>query len=426
MPGGIMQLTMYGTQDMYLTGNPSTTFFKMVYKRYTNFVSEYIAHSFNSLPTFNPTTQTLAKCKVNRYADLMYDTYLIYDLPALFSSNSEPVGWCEYVGHSIIDYVEIFVGGKRLDKQYGRWMTIWNELTLSDSKKKTLNKLIGNDNIMYSSGGEYIENDTTSLSIPPRRLYIPLTFWYCTNPGLAIPLIALQSSEIYININYNALNTIFKIGNPLVSPEYLFSNNSDLSEFNIDLANTLRNGGYDQSNIFHKYTVGWKQNSYLLINYIYLDEDERKRFAQLSHEYLITQVQTINLSGLKTGPNILDISVINHCVKEFIWVIQDPDVSDINDWSNYTMINNNSKLTLNGYKYIQSLIAQSRDIGFKNINNSILQQLSSNKVKDLFNNVRYDINTESLQYPDIINRNINNYIDIMKSATIMFNGIKKI
>ena len=119
MPGGLMQLTAYGAQDLYLTGNPNITFFKMVYKRYTNFSMEYIEQSFSTLPTFTPTQNTIAKCKIDRNGDLMHDIYLIYDLPALFSYKEEPVGWSDNVGNDLIYTATITVGGVKLDMKDG-------------------------------------------------------------------------------------------------------------------------------------------------------------------------------------------------------------------------------------------------------------------------------------------------------------------
>lgn len=448
MPGGLMQLTAYGAQDLYLTGNPNITFFKMVYKRYTNFSMEYIEQSFSTLPTFTPTQNTIAKCKIDRNGDLMHDIYLIYDLPALFSYKEEPVGWSDNVGNDLIYTATITVGGVKLDMKYGRWLTIWNELTLSDSKLKSYHEIIGNTIYSKYSGFYYLpkNEENTTLVVPSKRLYIPLGFWFCTNPGLSIPLIALQYTEIYIIIEYNPLNHIFRIGKPLVSPEFLFSESDELSDFNKKLALKLRNEilegdnskaigesyrsrfnqEYDAGNIIYKYTQGWKQNSYLLVNYIYLSDDERKKFAQVSHEYLITQTQTINYSGLKTGRNTLDISTLNHPVKEFVWVIQDPDVQHTNDWSNYTLIQDvRNNLLPFSYKYIKEKDIETLSPEFNDMNIDIVKGLESNIVKKFLNEIYYNINEETIRHPDSINQSFNNYIDIMSSGYIMFNGIDR-
>ena len=434
MPGGLMQLIAYGAQDMYLTGTPDITYFKMVYHRYTNFSMEYIELPFQTIPNFTPNVPLTVQCKIDRNADLLYDTYLVFDLPALFSNKDEPVGWSENPGNDLVDNVEIICGGARLDIRYGMWMTIWNELTLPESKLKSYHNMIGNTIYNKSSGTEYRDQIETTLVIPSKRLYIPLGFWFCQNPGLAIPLISLQYTEIFIKVNFNPLNHILRIGSPLVSPEKLFSGNPG-SEFNLSLAqklldeNLVINGEiskytFDSSNIFNKYTPGWTQNTYLLANYIYLSDDERKKFASSTHEYLYTQTQRKPFQGLTTGPNTLDIGTINNTVKEFVWVLQDPDVTDNNDWSNFTLIHDIEKrLDLDSYQYIKNLDNDSQHSQFKEINKSgVLSTLNSNEVKEFIKNIFYDINSESLRYPEKINRNFNNYIDIMKDAYLQFNG----
>jgi hypothetical protein len=433
MPGGLMQLIAYGAQDMYLTGKPDVTFFKMVYRRYTNFSMEYIRQPFQTIPNFTPNIPLTVQCKIDRNADLMYDTYLVFDLPALFSNKDEPVGWTENPGNDLIYSAEIICGGARLDIRYGMWMTIWNELTLTDSKLKSYHEMIGNTIFNKYSGTIYLD-ETNTLVIPSKRLYIPLGFWFCNNPGLAIPLVALQYTEIFIKIIFNPLNNIFRIGNPLVSPEYLFSGNPG-SDFNKNLAEELIdkpliiNGKpskytFDTGNIFNKYTQGWIQNTHLLVNYIYLSEDERTRFAASSHEYLFTQTQRKPFQGLTSGPNTLDISTINHTVKEFVWVLQDPDVSYNNDWSNFTLIHDiDKKLDLGSYQYIKTLDDNSLMSQFNSINEEgVLNKLGNNSVKKFLQNLYYNINAESLQYPEKINQSFNNYIDIMKDAYLQFNG----
>jgi hypothetical protein len=449
MPGGLMQLTAYGAQDMYLTGTPDITFFKMVYRRYTNFSYEYIEQTFSTLPTFTTMQNTIAKCKIERNGDLMHDVYLVYDLPALFSFKDEPVGWSTNVGNDLIYTATITAAGAKLDMRYGRWMTIWNELTLSDSKIKSYRDIIGNSKYTSYSGYYHLpdkEEDST-LVIPSKRLYIPLGFWFCINPGLSIPLVALQYTEIFIIIEYNPLNHIFRLGNPLVSPEFLFSDSNNLSEFNKKLAKRLRNeilegdtskspgetyrGSFNEqygpANILFKYAKGWKQNSYLLVNYIYLSDDERTRFAKVSHEYLITQTQTINYSGLITGRNTLNISTLNHPVKEFVWVLQDPDVSDNNDWSNYTLIHNvNDSRMQYSYDYIKQLDMETLSKQFNKINqHSVDKELSSEEVKKFMKSLFYNINNDSLRYPSKIDQSFNNYRDIMNTGYLMFNGIDR-
>jgi hypothetical protein len=137
-----------------------------------------------------------------------------------------------------------------------------------------------------------LSNDITNqtVAINARRVYIPLLFWYCLNSGLSIPLIALQYNELYIDCTFSPLNELIRIGKPLVSPKQLFGDYKN-SDFNINIRNYLLSLGFDQTNVFYYFTQNnWQSNTYLLGNYVYLGDDERKMFAQTSHEYLITQV----------------------------------------------------------------------------------------------------------------------------------------
>jgi hypothetical protein len=185
--------------------------------------------------------------------------------------------------------------------------------------------------------GQNLSNDinTQSIAINARRLYIPLLFWYCLNSGLSIPLIALQYNELYIDCTFSPLNELIRIGNPPVSPKQLFGDYQN-SAFNISIRNYFLANGYDQTNVFYYFTQNnWQSNTNLLCNYIYLGDDERKMFAQTSHEYLITQIQFNLFQGLKAGPNYLE-TTFSHPVKEVIWFLTMDNLDQYNDWYNFT------------------------------------------------------------------------------------------
>ena len=263
MGGGLLQLVAYGAQDVYLTGNPQITFFKVVYRRHTNFSIESIQQTFNG----NPTLGSRVTCQISRNGDLVHKMYLEANI-----TNSSTTA-LNNAGHWLIKQVEVEIGGQMIDRQYGEWMYIWNELTLPKGKQDGFEKMIGT--IAASSGG-------TNGS---GKVYVPLEFWFCRNIGLALPLIALQYHEVKINLTLN-------------------------NENNISVSNVA-----------------------LWADYIFLDTDERRRFAQLSHEYLIEQVQFTGSETLLAGPNKSKLS-FNHPVKELIWVNKNT-ASDTATWKNY-------------------------------------------------------------------------------------------
>ena len=365
MAGGLMQLVAYGAQDLYLTGNPQITFFKTIYRRHTNFSMEYIPQYYRVLPTFSTTQTNKLTVKIDRNADLIHDCYVVVDLPNIYSTSAQKFQWIENLGQNMIQSVELLCNGVLIDKHYSNWLNIWSQLTIDRSKRRSYDEMTGNVWEMQFPDKYYGDySPSTKPTISGRRLYIPLFFSFCMNPGLSIPLISLQYTEIYINVEFRPLNQLFTMWyglNPEILYEYGKSNgtvsagipNFDIELFNAiqdaglpevtaaDLVNTLELEGYGPITYFWKFVNGtqapdsnWNQNSYIFVNYIYLDEDERRRFAQSSHEYLITQVQMQEFSGID-GNQLLELK-ISQPVKELIYSTRRTDVYTVNQWNNYT------------------------------------------------------------------------------------------
>lgn len=411
MPGGIMQLIFQGAQDLYLTGNPSLTFFKKVYKRYTQFGTEYITLPFDTIPTFTPTQMTKATCKIGRNADLLYDTYITYDLPAIYTNNMIPFGWVEELGTRIIQDVTIRVDGFQLDMQRGDFMKVYTDIILPGNKKFQWLRCIGGEGYMLNSSQNLSNNiNEQTIAINARRLYIPLLFWYCLNSGLSIPLIALQYNELYIDVTFTPLNELIRIGNPPISPKRLFGDYEN-SEFNINIRNYFLSLGYDQTNVFYYFTQNnWQSNTNVMCNYVFLGDDERKMFAQTSHEYLIHQVQFNLFQGLKAGPNYLETTFV-HPVKEIFWVLTRDDLDLYNDWYNFTGIQRRSSLA-----YWQS---QLRFYNYSEYYEPELSYITQN-----FTNFVNEIKAQSVYKlgPQQTQTYFGNYYSIMESAQPVFNN----
>jgi hypothetical protein len=413
MPGGIMQLIFQGAQDIYLSGNPTMTFFKAVYKRYTQFGTEYITLPFDSIPTFTPTQMTKATCKIGRNADLLYDTYLTYDLPAIYTNNQIPFGWVEELGTRIIQEISIRVDGFVLDTQRGDFMKIYTDIYLNGSKKYQWLKCVGGESYMLNTA-QNLSNDigTQQIAINARRLYIPLLFWYCLNSGLSIPLIALQYNELYIDVTYSPLNELIRIGNPPVSPKRLFGDYQN-SDFNIGVRNYLLSLGYDQTNVFYYFTQNnWQSNTNLLCNYIFLGDDERQMFAQTSHEYLITQVQFNLFQGLIAGPNYLDTN-FTHPVKEVFWVLTRDDLDLYNNWYNFTGLQQEDNDSMQFYQSMQ------RYYNYPYFNEPLLSY-----IKETFTPFVDSVKAQSVGKltPEQTQTYFGNFYSIMQSAQPVFNN----
>jgi len=303
MGGGLLQLVAYGAQDVYLTGNPQITFFKVVYRRHTNFAIEAIAQTFNGSPGYG----NRVTCQISRNGDLVHRMYLSLLMP------DDGSIYCAGYGLRVINNIEIEIGGQKIDKHYSHWLYIWNELSLPKSKRSGYNKMVG----MSGGGGTTIlGNGGGDKYMRGRTLYIPLEFWFCRNVGLALPLIALQYHEVKINIQFE-------------TGANCTGNSTDLSTF---------------------------PTATLWVDYIFLDTDERRRFAQLSHEYLIEQLQFTGSESLSTG-GIKAKLTFNHPCKEIVWFIKKPLATKEvinNNWFNYTSAT--SALITVPYNYVtQSL-----------------------------------------------------------------------
>ena len=310
MGGGLMQLVAYGAQDVYLTGNPQITFWKVTYRRHTNFAMESIEQTFNGQADFG----RRVNCTISRNGDLAYRTYLQVTLPEinkeLGESNNLYARWLDFPGHQLIETVEVEVGGQRIEKQYGDWMHIWNQLTMSSEQERGYNKMVGNTTqLTFVTDPAFADVDGPCDSDAPRQvcaprnalpettLYVPLQFWFCSNPGLALPLIALQYHEVKINLDFRAIDEC------LWAVKSLSSSESDAKATN----------AYAQSLV----------SASLYVDYVYLDTDERRRMAQNPHEYLIEQLQHTGAESVGSSSNKIRLN-FNHPVKELVWVVQ-PD-----------------------------------------------------------------------------------------------------
>jgi hypothetical protein len=264
MAGGLMQLVAYGAQDVYLTGNPKVTFFQAVYKRHTNFAMETIEQTMNGTAGAGGRVSVT----VARNGDLIGDMFLEATTKASLANASGSTIDTNWVAERIVSTAELSIGGQRIDKHYQRWWRLYSELYLSEGSKLNYAKMTTNP----------VGNST-------KQVYLPLIFFFNRNPGLALPLIALQYHEVRIDI--------------------------------------------DLSSEFDLYVTGLK----VWGNYMYLDTEERRRFAQKGHEYLIEQVQHTGTDALTAGGTKQVRLSYNHPVKELVWCVTDGVSTESNLWN---------------------------------------------------------------------------------------------
>jgi hypothetical protein len=316
MAGGLMQLVAYGQQDMYLTGRPQISFWKVTYRRYTNFAVESIEQTFNGQADFG----RRVTCVIARNGDLAYRTYLQVTLPEINQNLANVQGgavyarWLDYIGEHMLSQYEVEVGGQRIDRHYGDWMHIWNQLTSTNEHyERGYAAMVGNTTqLTYLIEPEFEAVDgpcrtegspaqvcAPRNALPETTLYVPLTFWFCRNPGLALPLIALQYHEVRINIDLRPID------------ECLWAMDSLNATAQPKPAKVSR--AYSQSLVAAS----------LYVDYVFLDTDERRKMAQNPHEYLIEQLQFTGDESIGSSSNKIKLN-FNHPCKQLVWVVQ-PD-----------------------------------------------------------------------------------------------------
>jgi hypothetical protein len=387
---GLLELVAHGIQDVFLIGNPQITFFKTVYKRHTNFSMEAYQVSLDGNVDFG----NRVVAKITRYADLIHTMLLEVDLPSLTSATTFDqapaygpinttgkgtgnISWVNNTGHSLVNYYDLKISDNIIDRQYSEWMEIWTQLSQSESKKRGLDLMLNRNEQLVTNSG-------------PLNLYIPMQFWFCRNIGLALPLIALQYHDVFLEINFNSLNKLYTFGDNnyytvlngnigsntvqiikphttsndldstsqgkiLVFPNgqqyfiktdaVITGNGTILSPYNLELTQNLTSNytsvsAYIKPNgILDTVTNGTPliTDCRLYIDYIYLDTIEQKEFAKAKHRYLIEQLQYNG--GESIGANITTYKVkltFNLPVKELYWVTQLDSVALTNDSFNYS------------------------------------------------------------------------------------------
>jgi hypothetical protein len=338
MPGGLIQLAVYGGQDYYFTSNPQISFFKSVYRRYTNFSMELI----NLVPTMENrplslTQETIVTFTINRHGDLMKDSYFVFTLPDIYSDATYNFQWIKRIGEYIIKEVSFNVGSRKIDTHYCEWLHIWSELTTDAAKIQGYYDMIGNVPELYdpaaanTNGGTYPVGTAVLPSIRGRRIYVPLRFWFNENYGAAFPLIAMQyDSEPTIVLRLRPILELYTITDPL-NNNYRVAPSPNNPNHNIGnfLAYNSSNQSVSSLDIIPNMEV----------NYIFLDRDERKRFALSEHEYLIRQVQIVRdqfIPGtFNNDTRTLELK-IQHPVASLYWFLRRSDLEQANQWYNFT------------------------------------------------------------------------------------------
>jgi hypothetical protein len=426
MAGGLVQLVARGVEDMFLTDNPQITFFKVVYRRHTNFSIEQIPQKFTHTPNFGKRVS----CIISREGDLISNITLVIKLPEIPQIRNTDgsidtltkFAWIRKIGFGIIKEVEVEIGGQTIDKHYGAWLNIWSELT--GQRNEDIYKSIGNVPELFNYSSQKQEY----------TLYVPLQFWFCRSSNLALPIMCLQYNDVKINLELSDLETCYttspthyiEIQNDLVnfqSFEYIYQTIDDYYAFGIfshyDMitkrlyyikisSNSLiaiNDQNFYDNNYYsdeqrqtmkdkyaiHGYTshyatetyinttsttvssVAYTQNTFnniriadcfLLIDYMFLDDEERIKFYKSEHEYIFEQLIYIGSTSLDGVNRSVKIGLINPC-KLMVWTTQFDYLLNnrVNDLFNYTdsYIYVNDKQIGNGIIQNSTILFNGRD-----------------------------------------------------------------
>ena len=378
MPGGLLQLVGVGAQNELVNGNPSMTHFRSVYRRHSNFAMEQIRMSFTSsnLEFSSSITKTL-QCRIDRYAQMIHDCYLVLTLPDIWSplvnlnGQAPPAGydprctaigyefqWIKNIGYNLIDHVDFVANGQVIQTLRGEWLKMYSYMTHDENKRKIVDQMTGNVVELYDPANAFDRNNQyphaiTPLSLPSalpqtkvpepsirsRQLIIPLHFWFCENPGLALPLVSLQNSEVYINVTLRALNDLYTVIDTKpgsitygqrVSP-YNATIPSGLPSFMSSFLSPPNSNGTPSNPTL----TNFFPDPYIEGNFIYLTEMEMNQLAQADQSFLIKNVRFVNNEGQFGANSDIEIPMFN-LVTRVVFNAHRSDKISNNDWDNYT------------------------------------------------------------------------------------------
>lgn len=366
-----MQLVGKGAQDQLVNGNPSFTHFRSVFKKHTDFAMEHFRLVFKTNNLQLPAAGSLTlRAKVERYAQLLHDCYLVMQLPAIYSpvvpttvphanlnANANAIGyefdWVRNIGYNMINYVAVAVNGQEIVRHTGEWMKLYADIKFDANKKAMINQMVGNVAEVFDPANAFDRlnqyphaiSTSTNLaepSIAGRTLTVPLHFWFCEEVGKALPLIALQHSEVEIIVELKNMYQLFTVldvrefvgGGP--NPSFGTRIAPDSSSTIFQMVNFLSPPTYSLTPTPTNPTLAtWNLNPYIEANYIWLNDPELVHVAKTEQSFIITQIDAVQTYGQHGASNDLELTMRNLCT-QVVWVAQRSDRPDFNDYDNYT------------------------------------------------------------------------------------------
>jgi hypothetical protein len=377
MGGGLLNLVAYGNLNVIVNGNPSKTFFKTTYAKYTNFGLQKFRIDYSGLRNLRLNEDSVFTFRVPRYADLLMDTFVAVTLPNIWSpvlndpDNYIPYEfkWIDNIGAQLIRRIKVTVGGQLIQEFTGQYLLNMVNRDFSEEKKKVFNELIGNGNETYGSeltnpafygGNPELQNGNRGFypnatyvpesqggpqpSISARTIYIPINIWSTLSSKMAFPLVSLQYNYLQIEIECRPVTELFVIRDVLnPDPDDTFNRGKYIrADQNVPAYQFYRflhpppndNITATNNDVYDDKRTDWFTDIHLVSTYAFLSDDEVRVFAAKPQKYLIREVHEYDYHNI-TGNQRTKIYSLG-LVANWMWYFQRDDVDQRNEWSNYT------------------------------------------------------------------------------------------
>ena len=360
MAGGLLNLISIGNNNIILNGNPTKTFFKVTYSKYTNFGLQKFRIDYDGLRDLRTTESSTFTFKVPRYAELLMDTYLVVTLPDIWSpfyhpNNKNSNQWSPYdfrwisdLGTNIIKEISITCGSFTLQKYSGQYLASMIDRDFSTEKKNLFNAMSGNVPELNDPANGFGRSNTypsayytgssggTEPSIRGRNIYIPINAWFTLDSRCAFPLISLQYNELYITVTLRPIQELFQIRDVFDTENSYPYIQPDFNQQQFQMYRFLQSPpsvDISPENYQNKMNT-WNADVHLMATYCFLSKDERKLFAQEDQVYLIKDIFEYKFENITGSTKVKLLS--NGMVSNWMWFLQRNDVNMRNEWSNYT------------------------------------------------------------------------------------------
>lgn len=387
MTGGLLNIIAYGNQNIILNGNPSKTFFKTVYSKYTNFGLQKYRIDYKGNQNLQSMQSSKFTFKIPRYAELLLDTFLVITIPDIWSgyynkeNKTQPYkfNWIKHLGCIMIENVILSAGGQILQQFSGEYIKNSMERNLSHSKKEHFYKMIGHEVDLYAPQDSYgrtgyypnVIQTNSEPSIQGRKLFIPLPFWFSNSSKVAFPLTCLQYNELVIDVILRPIQQLFTINTNEVENRKVTRVSPNFTIPNQQLYNFIQ----QQNEVLDDTLIDWRSDVHLMATYAFLSEEETKVFTSNEQLYLIKDVYQENFLNV-IGNNRLKIKS-NYLVSNWFWFLRRTDVKNRNEWSNYTNWEYYNTPNVRPYTYNKRLVGLPAMSTVNNIK-SILVKVSFN------------------------------------------------